>query len=200
MLNNARDAMGFVDSQQTAIKDLIKQLQIFNGYCEQLSCEEFASCPSHVWSVYLMYAQAMQSGVNRCFMGKRLFGDGAQPPVRLHLESDGQVLPFDLPDPCLLAMPSIQSFLAGIAQHRLPSLLLINGCIAELLNALIEVQEKKVKLSRIITDLTQNNIGLPHPIPGLTQRSTPSNTGWLARFIKVFSSKLFVPREWPSWA
>ncbi|MEK9773187.1 MAG: hypothetical protein VW576_06435 [Opitutae bacterium] len=197
MLENARQAMGFIDKQHSAIKDLIKQLQIFNGYCEQLSSEDFITCSSHAWSVYLMHAQALQSGVNQCFMGKRLFGDGAQPPIRLHLEEDGRVNSFDLPDPCFLAMPSIQSFMAGVSQQRLPSLLLINSCIAELLNALIDVQKCKANLSRIITKLASAKTQSLHSLTQSSVIQLHSDPGWFGKIKKIFNSKSFFLRGRP---
>lgn len=146
MQKNVKDASLFMDEQQRVLKQLIKELQIFIGYREQLPKSQKESINEHSWSVYLMHAQSLQSALKTVHMGKALFGDGAQPPIRFHLLKGDSIEPFDLPDPCLISMISIRAFLGGISGHHLPSVKLGNACIAELLNALVDVQHGKERL------------------------------------------------------
>jgi len=141
MCNNALQALTFVDAQRKAVTDLIKQYQLFIGYLEQLKPNLDPFTSKHAWSVYLIHAQSVDSSLRLRFNGKDLFGDGVSPPVRIHLENDGIVSSIDLPDPALTSKISIRSFLAGVADHRLPSLSLCNACLAELLDALVSIQK-----------------------------------------------------------
>jgi hypothetical protein len=50
-------------------------------------------------------------------------------------------------------MISIRSFLAGVADHKLPSVDLSNACMAELLNALVDIQQGRERLSTRVTNL-----------------------------------------------
>ena len=137
-----------MDEQQRVLKQLIKEFQIFIGYREQLPKSQKESINEHSWSVYLMHAQSLQSATKSKYMGKALFGDGAEPPIRFHLIKGDTVEPFDMPDPCLISMISIRSFISGISDHHLPSVKLGNACMAELLNALVEVQHGKEGLQK----------------------------------------------------
>jgi hypothetical protein len=153
MCDNIREASLFIDEQKRVIKKLIKEIQIFIGYREQLPLSHNDSVNQHSWSVYLMHAQSLQSAMKQSSRGKDLFGDGTHPPIRFHLEQNGKVIPFDLPDPCLISMISIRAFISGVSDHKLPSAELGNACIAELLNALIEVQYGSEKLHKISREL-----------------------------------------------
>ena len=148
MQKNVKSACLFMDEQQRVLKQLIKEFQIFIGYREQLPKSQKESINEHSWSVYLMHAQSLQSATKSKYMGKALFGDGAEPPIRFHLIKGDTVEPFDMPDPCLISMISIRSFISGISDHHLPSVKLGNACMAELLNALVEVQHGKEGLQK----------------------------------------------------
>ena len=179
MCENARAALGFMDRQQKEIKELIKQFQMFSGYLAQIPecADELTS--RHSWQVYLMHAQSLHTSMTATFSGKALFGDGAIPPVRLHLEINGNVEPFDLPDPCLSYMPSIRSFLGGVSDHRVPSIDLVNACMAELLNALVEVQRGREKMCAVIKKLSKCKSLQSASFPRVTGRAfsaTKNNT------------------------
>jgi len=149
MQKNIRQVSLFMDAQQSVIRELIKEFQIFVGYVEQLPKRGTDLDHSNSWTVYLMHAQSLHSAMKQTHQGKALFGDGAAPPVRVHLEEAGSVVPFDLPDPSLVSMVSVRAFLSGVADHKLPSVALGNACMAELLNALIEIQQGRERLSSI---------------------------------------------------
>lgn len=162
MSSHTKEAMSFIDRQHRVIKDLIKQMQIFVGYREQVAVHAENNLNSDAWSVYLMHVQSLHDGMNQSFKGKKLFGDGAQPPIRMHLSIGGNVEPFELPDPCLCSLISIRSFLSGVVHHALPSVELSNACIAELLNALVEVQNGRSSLSKISKRLEKKESIQPH--------------------------------------
>jgi len=153
MLENMCSVRSFMDEQQRVIKDLIKQFQIYVGYREQLP-ESTSATSSDSWSVYLMHVQSLQAAMKQTHRGKALFSNGSQPPIRIHLEHEGAVSPFDLPDPSLSSMISIQSFLAGVLDHRLPSIDLGNACMSDLLNALVEIQDGRSRFSKIQQQLS----------------------------------------------
>jgi hypothetical protein len=149
MCNNALQALLFIDAQRKAVTCLIKQYQLFIGYLEQLKPNLDPFTSKHAWSVYLIYAQSVDSSLRLRFNGKDLFGDGVSPPVRIHLESNGVVSSIDLPDPALTSKISIRSFLAGVADHRLPSLALCNACLVELMDALVSIQNGREHISNL---------------------------------------------------
>jgi hypothetical protein len=198
MKDNFRDAFAFMDQQAKVIKSLIKQFQIFTGYREQLPRDFSSSQYPDAWSVYLMHAQAVQESMTSCFRGKALFGNGAQPPVRMHLEVKGKVQPFDLPDPTLLSMVSVRAFLSGVSDHRLPSVEVGNACMAELLNALVEIQQGKESLSRVASNL-ENNRGVSrrtiqeHAVP-------PQPITWISKLINSVRSQFSLPNRKPFFA
>ena len=117
----------------------------------------------------------LQSAMKQTYKGKALFSNGKQPPIRVHLEHEGIVTPFDLPDPSLSSMISVQSFLAGVIDHKLPSIELGNACMADLLNALVEIQDGRSRFSKIHQNLseakTPKSLFSTHsnaaPLPGL---------------------------------
>lgn len=190
MSENARAALGFMDQQQKELKELIKQFQMFSGYLVQIPERADELTSRHAWQVYLMHAQSLQTSMGATFSGKALFGDGAMPPVRLHLEMNGNVEPFDLPDPCLSYMPSIRSFLGGVSDHRLPSTELVNACMAELLNALVEVQLGREKICAVLKKLSKS---MPLRSPSLASNagspfSTLKSSTWLDRLWLSFQS------------
>lgn len=148
MRENSTHIRMFMDEQQRVIKDLIKQFQIFVGYREQISDADLTKT-SETWYVYLMHVQSLQNAMKSTHKGKRLFGNGSEPPIRVHLDDGNQVSSFDLPDPSLSSMISIRSFLGGVLDHKLPSIELGNACLADLLNALVENQGGRIRLSRI---------------------------------------------------
>jgi hypothetical protein len=185
MQNNIRQVSLFMDAQQSVVRELIKEFQIFVGYVEQLPKRGTDLDHSSSWSVYLMHAQSLHSAMKQTHQGKALFGDGASPPVRVHLEEAGSVVPFNLPDPSLISMISVRAFLSGVADHKLPSVALGNACMAELLNALIEIQQGRERLSSISRDSKK-------PFSISTNRSktleqlpqTPcQSAGWYEKFI-----------------
>jgi len=185
MSDNINAAMGFMDMQHRVLKDLIKQFQIFSGYREQLIVPDDHSRNPHAWSVYLMHVQAVQEAFKSNYRGKILFGNGAEPPVRFHLDNDGRVEPFDLPDPSLSSMVSIRSFIAGVGDHNLPSVELSCACIAELLNALVDVQNGRQKLYQRSKGLQKRNS--IKTISITTDESKPTMTeqrmNWFNRFL-----------------
>ena len=148
MLENMCSVRSFMDEQQRVIKDLIKQFQIYVGYREQLP-DSISSVSSDLWAVYLIHVQSLQAAMKQTHRGKALFSNGSQPPIRIHLEHEGAVSPFDLPDPSLSSMISIQSFLAGVLDHRLPSIDLGNACMTDLLNAFVEIQDGRSRFSKM---------------------------------------------------
>ena len=154
MLENMCSVRSFMDEQQRVIKDLIKQFQIYVGYREQLP-DSISSASSDSWAVYLIHVQSLQAAMKQTHRGKALFSNGSQPPIRVHLEHEGAVSPFDLPDPSLSSMISIQSFLAGVLDHRLPSIDLGNACMADLLNALVEIQDGRMRFSKVHKQLSK---------------------------------------------
>lgn len=190
MCENARAALGFMDRQQQEIKELIKQFQMFSGYLVQIPESADVLTSRHAWQVYLMHAQSLQTSMGATFSGKALFGDGAMPPVRLHLEMNGNVEPFDLPDPCLSYMPSIRSFLGGVSDHRLPSIDLVNACMAELLNALVEVQLGRDKMCTVLKKLSKCKSLQSTSFPRVTGRafSASKNNTLLDRLRLSFRS------------
>ena len=147
MLGNVKQSIRFVNQQAKVIQHLIQQFQLYVGYREQLLKDRSLSANKHAWGVYLMYVQSVHDAMKQSYQGKALFGDGVSPPIRCHLSHGSDILPFDLPDPCLVGMVSIRSFLAGVADHKLPSVELGNACMVELFNALSEVQKGREKLT-----------------------------------------------------
>ena len=193
MQKNVWQVSLFMDAQQSVIRELIKEFQIFIGYVEQLPKRGTDQDHSNSWSVYLMHAQSLHSAMKQTHQGKALFGDGASPPVRVHLEEAGSVVPFDLPDPSLVSMISVRAFLSGVADHKLPSVSLGNACMAELLNALIEIQQvrerlssitKKFKKTRSISIAENKN---PRPVNRLSTKAVSWHEKFVMQIQSIFS-------------
>ena len=192
MLKNANHARMFMDEQQRVIKDLIMQFQIFIGYREQVP-DGRLSRTSDTWSVYLMHVQSLQNAMKSMHEGKPLFSKGTEPPIRVHLDDGEQVSAFDLPDPSLSSMISIQSFLAGVLDHQLPSVELGNACLADLLNALSEIQGGRMRLIQIQTQLSSRKRLLPiHAARDISRISQPSVPTWYDK-VRQLSQSLLSP-------
>lgn len=188
MCENAFLAQDFMDNQHKSINGLIKQLQLFLGYIEQIPTYRSNSCSKHTWSVYLMHAQALHSALHESYKGKSLFGDGVSPPIRVHLEHNGLVEPFDLPDPALICMHSIRSLLAGVADHRLPSADLVNSCLAELMDALVQIQKGREQVSFIMRKLKKEKQmpSLVFTRPSPVRPNFNLGKGWLQKVFRAF--------------
>lgn len=159
MLENTQQAILFINQQSKVVQNLIQQFQLYIGYREQLTEDHSLEVRKHAWGVYLMYAQSIQNTLKQTFYGKALFGDGISPPIRMHLEQNGETIPYDLPDPCLNALISVRSFLAGILDHQLPSVELANSCLVDLFNVMTEIQAGRERLLVINRELsTRKNI------------------------------------------
>ena len=200
MLENISSVRSFMNVQQRVIKDLIKQIQIYVGYREQLP-KTASSASSDSWSVYLMHIQSLQSAMKQAHQGKALFSNGGNPPLRVHLEHEGVVTPIDLPSPPLSSMISIQSFIAGVLDHKLPSIDLANACMADLLNALVEIQDARIRFCKINKKLSGNEtrmksltnthlakIGLPRPNPSVPTWYNKVRLGFLSFFKPLIPS------------
>lgn len=201
MQKNVRQVSLFMDAQQSVIRELIKEFQIFVGYVEQLPRRGTDIDHSNSWSVYLMHAQSLHSAMKQTHQGKTLFGDGASPPVRVHLEEAGKVVPFDLPDPSLVSMISVRAFLSGVADHKLPSVALGNACMAELLNALIEIQQGRERLSCISKNLKKTKSGSitqgdqTRPLYMLSTKSVRWHEKFIMQIQSIFSPDLFLKQR-----
>ena len=181
-----------MDEQQRVIKDLIMQFQIFIGYREQVP-DGRLSKTSDTWSVYLMHVQSLQNAMKSMHEGKPLFSKGTEPPIRVHLDDGEQVSAFDLPDPSLSSTISIQSFLAGVLDHQLPSVELGNACLADLLNALSEIQGGRMRLIQIQTQLSSRKRLLPiHAARDISRISQPSVPTWYDK-VRQLSQSLLSP-------
>lgn len=156
MFDNGQESLRFIGQQAKVVQHLIQQFQLYVGYREQVVKDRSSTINKHAWGVYLMYVQSVHDAMKQTFQGKALFGDGVSPAIRIHLTQDNVIEPFDLPDPCLTSMISIRSFLAGIADHKLPSVELGNACMVELFNALAEIQQGRERLSIICSKLTNS--------------------------------------------
>ena len=190
MTKNLHEVTQFINQQQKALKQLIKEFQIFVGFREQLPGKRSGLVCQDSWSVYLMHAQSLQSTMKLTYMGKALFGSVAQSPIRLHVEENGTVTPFDLPNPCLESLISLRSFLAGVTDHSLPSIKLANSCIAELLNALVDVQKGREKLHRISKEMTKRKTHLRTRTLTLGQHLVlpHQSPGWVEKFLNCIQS------------
>ena len=196
MLENTYSVRSFMDEQQRVIKDLIKQFQIYVGYREQLP-ESTSATSSDSWSVYLMHVQSLQAAMKQTHRGKALFSNGSQPPIRIHLEHEGSVSPFDLPDPSLSSMISVQSFLVGVLDHKLPSIELGNACMTDLLNALVEIQDGRSRFSKIQQHLSVRKASrrslvsthISSAAPSTLQSSVPT---WIEK-MRLGFNQLFRP-------
>jgi hypothetical protein len=183
-----------MDEQQRVIKDLIMQFQIYIGYREQVP-DGRLSKTSDTWSVYLMHVQSLQNAIKSEHKGKLLFSKGTEPPIRVHLDDGKQVSAFDLPDPSLTSMISVQSFLTGVLDHKLPSVDLGNACLADLLNALAEIQGGRMRLTQIQNQLTTRKSPRRRLLPTHTARVglpmlQPSVPTWYDKIRKISRSFL----------
>ena len=192
MLENANHARNFMDEQQRVIKDLIMQFQIYIGYREQVP-DGRLSKTSDTWSVYLMHVQSLQNAIKSEHKGKLLFSKGTEPPIRVHLDDGKQVSAFDLPDPSLSSMISVQSFLTGVLDHKLPSVELGNACLTDLLNALAEIQGGRIRLIQIQNKISSRESPKGRLLPTHATRvglpvSQPYRQTWYDKIRKISRS------------
>jgi len=195
MFDNAKQSIMFISQQARVVQHLIQQFQLYVGYREQLVRENSLSTNKHAWGVYLMYVQAVQDAMKGSYRGKALFGDGVSPPVRLHFQGKERVEPFDLPDPCLSAMISIRSFLAGVSDHNLPSVELGNACMVELFNALGEIQLGREKLTILSAELSRSRTAQPSgsQLGNIVRGRALGNRSWFLsvreKLVSLFDSR-----------
>ena len=81
-------------------------------------------------------------------------------------------------------------FLGGVPDHRLPRFELGNACMAELLNALVQIQDGREKLNYISKRLPMHkplyeSSSLSH---GSYRTNTGQSLSWIDRFVSVVTS------------
>jgi hypothetical protein len=150
ILENLQLASEYIRAQSKAVSGIIQQLQLFSGYLEQINRRSETN--QNAWSVYLMYAQSVNHQLNLSFQGNPLFQKHGQPPLRVHVNSGSGVAPLDLPFPALHSHISLNSFMSGVMDHRLPRKHLIQSCITDLMDELISLQGAKTNLSKLIKE------------------------------------------------
>ena len=92
-------------------------------------------------------------------------------------------------------MVSVRAFLSGVSDHRLPSVEMGNACMAELLNALVEIQQGKENLSRVASNLENNR--------GASRRTiqehavSPQSITWIGKLLNSVRSQFSLPNRKP---
>ena len=150
ILENLHMSADYVREQQKALNEIIQQFQIFTGYLEQSDFSKGIS--THAWSVYVMHAQVVDSCMNRTFEDKPLFNLDNTPPLRIHIPVDGEIEALDLPLPSIRSIIPLGAFLHGVSGRSMPSIGLLEDCMAAVTSTLLEIQGARV----IISDATRN--------------------------------------------
>ena len=148
VLENLQIASEYIRSQTKTINDMIKQFHLFSGYLEQVSHKRRSG--PQAWSVYLMYAQSISHSLNLSFRGNNLFQKNGEPPLRIHILQEGLTCPIDLPLPPLSSLISINSFISGVLDHKLPTHSLVQSCITDLMDELLSLHSAKSDISNHI--------------------------------------------------
>jgi hypothetical protein len=169
ILENLHMSADYVREQQKALNEIIQQFQIFTGYLEQSDFSKGIS--THAWSVYVMHAQVVDSCMNRTFEDKPLFNLNNTPPLRIHIPVDGEIEALDLPLPTIRSIIPLGAFLHGVSGRSMPSIGLLEDCMAAITSTLLEIQGARV----IISDATRNTRTLRDSKPTRVklERSSP---------------------------
>jgi hypothetical protein len=199
-LENLQKSADYVREQQKVLNEIIQQFQLLSGYLEQTDSTKGVN--THAWSVYLMHAQAVQNYMRQTFLGKPLFEQDHDVPLRIYAPVDGEMKSYDLPLPSLRSIIPLGAFLHGTLDRSMPSIGLLEDCMAAVTSCLLEVQGARIFISdatrecRILRDKTQMHTTLPASSPvvpverdnSLADVAPPKpKTTWLHRF---FSAKI----------
>ena len=145
ILENLQKSADYVREQQKALNEIMQQFQLLTGYLEQTDTKDGIS--THAWSVYLMHVQVVQNCMKRTYSDKPLFDQGNQSPLRIHVPTDGEIVPYDLPLPSLRSIIPLGAFLHGTLDRAMPSIGLIEDCMSAITSCLLEIQSARILIS-----------------------------------------------------
>ena len=118
-----------------------------------------------------IYLQSIETISNQTYTNFRLFGDGSESPLRIHLRNRGREFSHSIPIIPLFSEPSFLGILYSGKSQIAPSEDLIHDCITSILQFCLQVESEKSKVSNLQQSFSSHREIKKYLRPSSEQRS-----------------------------
>ena len=123
-----------------------------------------------------IYLQSIETISSQTYTNFRLFGDGSESPLRIHLRNRGREFSHSIPIVPLFSEPSFLGILYSGRSRIAPSEDLIHDCITSLLQFCLQVESEKTKVSNLQQSFSSHREIKEYLSPSSAQRSERSSS------------------------
>lgn len=149
MMRNLIHGKEFVASQKTSLMDTERTLLLINNE-HALGKPVLGKAPPPI----LLFLKNLEEISNRSFHSCRLFGDGSEQPIKIHLRSRGKEFTHKIPIVPLLGNPAFLGILYSGRSTIFPSREIMDDCLTSVVQYILQADEGLSKLDELI-DLIQ---------------------------------------------
>ena len=103
-----------------------------------------------------MYIHSMEDISRREYSNFRLFGDGSESPLRIHLRNRGREFTHAIPIVPLLRDPAFLGIIYSGKANCPPSTDMINDCICSLLQLTLDVENEKSSIEKMSENISSS--------------------------------------------
>ena len=140
-----------------------------------------------------MYIHSMEDISRREYSNFRLFGDGSESPLRIHLRNRGREFTHAIPIVPLLRDPAFLGIIYSGKANCPPSTDMINDCICSLLQLTLDVENEKSSIEKLSQTISssqemQQLLRRPRSQDPNMKRVRPKTTG--AQIIRTWMNAL----------
>lgn len=150
MIRNLQNGLSYVNKQYNNLIEINNHIRsiVSSNYKSRLNSE-------NVWSIYLDSIVVLSE---ERFTNFSLFGNGSEPPIRIHLIQDGVRFIHKIPVNQLLNCLHFQSLLHSGTQLDPPSENLLHSCIQEVVQQMLLTDREIKKVSDILNVFNSNSV------------------------------------------
>ena len=152
MIRNLIHGNEFVASQKTSLLDMERALLLINNE-HALGKPVLEKAPSPI----LLFLKNLEEISNRSFHSCRLFGDGSEQPIKIHLRSRGKEFTHKIPILPLHGNPAFLGILYSGRSNISPSREIMDDCLTSVVQYILQADEGLSKLNELINLIQAEN-------------------------------------------
>ena len=170
MKKNLSQGKDFISKQRSNLLEIEKVLGLFHNL--KLNSRHHFSDHKNGVSSNRIFIHSLHALSTEKFMHHSLFGDGSDPPIRIHLRDFGNESTHAIPILPLFNSSSFIGILHSGNQVSRPSDKLINECSADVLQLILRSEVEADKINRLLTSLgTPKRLGRRETVQQPVKRS-----------------------------
>ena len=129
-----------------------------------------------------MFIHSMEDISRREYYNFRLFGDGSESPLRIHLRNRGREFTHAIPIVPLFKDPAFLGIIYSGKANCPPSTDMINDCICSILQLTLDVENEKSSIEKLSETISSSQemqalLGRPRSQDPSKKRAGPKKTG-----------------------